>query len=545
MIVIEFQDSFCRIFHWQEARGDHALRNVLVVPQEKYEALSGEKTHSAAAVQRNGSAIRQALKTINTKTREALVVIPKQWVTLRIVTLPSDDPAELAEMAQFEAERHIPFNVERHIVSHHILRREGLKGSQVLFAAVDGPRAQDIIDLLNSAGVRVTSLEVSTTVLANALRHSGAWNPETHPTVIHINIGHAATDLTVLHEGLPIFPRSVPLGIDKLMAADGAQPFSPTLDDLKKIRLLGEEENGQAAEVHDLDVEEKAAPALPSGAKWANSLVKAISQTHDFARRESECERISQVFISGIGAHLPDLARLFNDRLGTEPVELKAFAEGLEVDEAANLEFPPSAYVMGAGAVAREIDSDAIRINLLPPSYLLRRVQARRHRSLAMTAALAILVIVVIALYAFQFLAMKERELTEVQKVLRKSSQREKEVLYRKNVVTILARHASAEGSALAILNDMSGWQDLFNSGDMRVTVRSFGYAADSGLKIEGSALSYEDLNRFTSRLEESGHFNSVMIQSTRVEDRPLPTGVKPVGFTVQCFFTPQQEKRR
>ena len=49
------------------------------------------------SVQANANLLRQVLRESGLKIRDALVVIPKQWVTLRVVTLPTTEAAELAE----------------------------------------------------------------------------------------------------------------------------------------------------------------------------------------------------------------------------------------------------------------------------------------------------------------------------------------------------------------------------------------------------------------------------------------------------------------
>ena len=140
--AIEFQKSSCRIFVWESAKGRHTLTRLLRV---RFDEPSQEEPGAASdshTAQTRGAAIRQALKTAGLSVKEVLVILPKEWVTLRIVKLPSSKRDELGEMARFEAERHIPFNTERHIISHHVLRVDEIQGSDLLLAALDGPPAE-------------------------------------------------------------------------------------------------------------------------------------------------------------------------------------------------------------------------------------------------------------------------------------------------------------------------------------------------------------------------------------------------------------------
>lgn len=122
--IVEFQENLCRLFIWETVKGTFVLKSFVKFPIEKF----GEKHEDSESNQATVAALRQAVRATGYKISEAVVVIPKQWVTVRAVTLPSTEPAELADMARFEAQRYIPFNVERHIISHHILRMEGLAG---------------------------------------------------------------------------------------------------------------------------------------------------------------------------------------------------------------------------------------------------------------------------------------------------------------------------------------------------------------------------------------------------------------------------------
>jgi hypothetical protein len=99
--IIEFQEHSCLLYAWEAEKGTHILRSFLRLPLTRPE---GGGPGAPECVGANAAALRQAFRAAGLKTREAVVIIPKQWVTLRVVTLPSTEAAELEEMARFEAQ---------------------------------------------------------------------------------------------------------------------------------------------------------------------------------------------------------------------------------------------------------------------------------------------------------------------------------------------------------------------------------------------------------------------------------------------------------
>jgi type IV pilus assembly protein PilM len=539
--IVEFQENCCCLFVWEAGKGNFVLKSFLRIPLVKPEEKNGAaEAACAAAVRANAAALRQVIRAGAFKIREVLAVIPKQWVTVRVVTLPSTDPAELNDMARFEAQRYIPFNVERHIISHHILRIEGIEGSRVIVAAIDGPPAEEIASTLEEAGLRVEAFDVSTLALVNALVHSGQWDPEANPTVAQIDIGYTSTDINILHRGYPVFARSIATGVEKLLGPAAPEPLSSeaAAERLARIDLLrGVEEAsaGDGAPAESPAAGDSAPAATPY--LWAERLVNEVRRTYDFARREFECEPLTQVFVSGPGAHLGNLDQILRSNLGIEPVRLDPFGEFLRFDrESLPRKVSPSECVVGAGGLLRDVGEKAFRIDLRPPAYIEKHRRLRRRRSLTTTGALALLLVVLGIVFGSQRLTRNRRLLDFYEKQIAATEERAKDLRYRKTVIRILNANTSQQGSALAILNTLSGWTDLFNGVNMRISLEEFDYTARDHVTISGWAWDHKDLNDFVAKLETSGHFEKV-----RIEERPPSTlpgrPEQALKFRIKCVF--------
>lgn len=415
----------------------------------------------------------------------------------------------------------------------------------MIVAAIDGPPADEIVATMEGAGIRITALEVSTIVLVNALNNSGQWNSESNPTVAHIEIGETATDINILHKGNPVFARSIAHGIDKLFAnalsPDGNSAMV-SLERIEAIDLLRTVEEGKAETVSaaptpeaQIGVADSATAQLPH--IWAERLVNEIRRTYDFARREFECDPLTQIFVSGVGAGLGNIDQILRSNVGVEPIVLNPFSENVQMGkEVPGARQKPFVYTMGVGGIVREASEKSLRINLLPPLYVRRSLTTQRKRSLIVTGSLVLAFLLCAAIFASLLVTRRQRELNFFETQIAATKERAKEIGYRKAVINILKANTSSKGSALAVLDTISGYNDLFNPNNMRTCIESFSYKSGETVGISGYAINHEDLNNFVSRLEASGHFAKV-----RIDERPpssYPGKAEEVlKFSVTCVF--------
>lgn len=565
--IVEFHDSGCRVFHWEVARGVHTLRASLRVPftapapapeeaaptptlATPSPSSAGAPLSDATAHAANGAALRQALRDAGLRVTQALAIVPKSWVTLRVVTLPSTEPTELAEMARFEAERHIPFNVERHIVAHRVMSVEGIEGARVLLAAMDGPVAEQVTATLSAAGIALTGIDVSTVAIVNALRHSGLWMTEADPTVAAVHIGTDGSDIVVLHQGQIIFARSASLGAHRLaveeVASEGAEAAQ------------AEARTAAGAEV--------VAPAVVAHAiTGAERLAREVRRTLDYAHREFECPPLSRVFVSGLECEAAQaiLQRSLETPIeildpfasagslggGSEPGTASATPSARPIPSARTLvrvrlapngpglAEPGPAFAIGVGALLREFDPSALRVDLVPMAYDQARRLARRRQSLMVVGAVVLVLLAAGFLTTNRVLSERKNYLKTLQTELDQNSTLQKEIENRRVAVEILKKFTAVEGSALAVLDTISQWQDLFGPpGARRLSVTDFQYAARNKIRITGYGAAYADLNDFMARLTESGVFGEVgPLERQQQTDAPNNRAVKVLLFSLPC----------
>ena len=271
VLAIEFTDLECKLLRIDRAAPPRPAKGGAPAagppPPAALRALAAfalpREDDPAARVTARAALLKETLKTAGHAGGPVHVVIPRHFVHSRRATLPATDDAEIDGMARFEAERHIPVNADRHVIGHHVLARNGARGSDVLLAAVDGPVADEYLKICVGAGLAVESLDVSAFALHRAWCAADAASPctplpsplDAAPTdgtaplddggpagaVALVNIGLAATDIVLVVDGRLAYTRSASHGVARLLAdVAAADPLAPPLEvsDLASIDAL-------------------------------------------------------------------------------------------------------------------------------------------------------------------------------------------------------------------------------------------------------------------------------------------------------------------
>lgn len=178
-----------------------------------------ERGHWPAA----GGALEQALlafvKRLKVEEDTVATVLSRHLVTVRIVTLPTHDPAEATRMIQFSAEEYVPYPAEELVIQDVILRREPGGESRVLAVLAHQDVLKAHLAPLRKAGIIPERVLLSTVCIANAVAASAA--PVDSPYAI-VNLGSSSLEVLVFRQGKLLFCRGVASEQDWSVTGDAA-----------------------------------------------------------------------------------------------------------------------------------------------------------------------------------------------------------------------------------------------------------------------------------------------------------------------------------
>ncbi|KPL08074.1 hypothetical protein AMJ85_08940 [candidate division BRC1 bacterium SM23_51] len=562
--AIEIFDRGARIAILTRQKGRPVISDLVEVsfPPPREEGQTLPPSVKAAAV-------REALRERGWRLHETVLVLPKNVVTMRLVTLPSTHDAELGEMARFEARKHIPFNVERHVIAYAVLSKEGVEGSRALLVAVDRAALEEPLAVCREARITLASACVSSLALVEALLLDP---PADHAqrTFGLANIGWSTVDITIVSGGIVRFTRSgamgvgriaaglekalgseVPLTRERLEALDALAPdaffegrgrprrraLAYAVDDFaEQDAAEGEQKSTQAVRLVSTGSGDETAPASASGpgddvVKWLERIVQEIQRTYTFAAREFDCPQLDTVYLAGVGSYIGNIGEYLERHLRCPVVLLNAPAS-LEFAAAAGLDLRAAwrELAVTAGAVA----GDALPpINLLPPEYTEALEARSRRRSFAMAGALVFLLVVLSMAYAARWLGDQRHQLEFYRSHNSTLVPRVKDLRDKKRRIDILRGIVEDRLSATTVLETISQ-TDLVTQ--RKVALVEYYYVKGEGVVIEGQALSHAEIESFVGELEKTGFFD-VVVQKGRSPVRLSHGRPEVYRFTLECRF--------
>lgn len=296
------------------------------VPMPPDAIVDGEVMDPALVAQ----TVRAAFEVAGVKPRNVVTAIGGRDVIIKKIAMDRMTDREAREVIRWEAEQHVPFDMDNVELDFQILDPEGSEGSmQVLLVAAKRELVENKLALLSEAGIQPAIIDVDAFALHNAFELN---HPEAMRGLVGlVNIGHETTNVNILEDGVPILTRDLPVGTRRFRE-----------DLMREQGLTGD----QATRL----VEGRAESAtLLEGvvAARAEELAVGIDRAAAFLQTSTRAGAgLTRLFTAGGGSRIPGLGAALGKQLGlpvqaAHPLERLAVAEGalgdLVADEIAPL----------------------------------------------------------------------------------------------------------------------------------------------------------------------------------------------------------------
>jgi type IV pilus assembly protein PilM len=287
-------------------------------------------------------AIRGLMASAGVKTKQVVIAVGGRDVIIKKIQMDRMTEAEARSVIRWEAEQHVPFDMENVELDFQILDPEG-EGLQmtVLLVAAKRELVENKVSLLAEAGLTPSIIDVDAFAIHNAFEVN--YPDEMRGVVALVNIGHEMTNVNILEDGIPVLTRDLPLGTRRFR------------EDMQRERGISADEADQL--LQGVERNELLDPFLESrGEELAVGIERAAAFLQSASRSATG---ISRLWLTGGGGRIPGLSKVLGDRLRL-PVEL------------AN----PLARVRVAEGVFATMDPDEISPLLMLPIGLALRTAA-------------------------------------------------------------------------------------------------------------------------------------------------------------------------
>jgi type IV pilus assembly protein PilM len=260
-------------------------------------------------------AIRGLMQSAGIKSKQVVIAVGGRDVIIKKIAMERVKEAEARQLIRWEAEQHVPFDMENVELDFQILDPEG-EGLQmnVLLVAAKRELVENKMALLSQAGLSPSIIDVDAFALHNAfqLNHPDAM----HGVVGLVNLGHETTNINIMEDGIPVLTRDLPVGTRRFR------------EDLQRERGLSAEEADRLLQGFERsDVLE---PFLETrGEELAVGIERAAAFLQSASRSAGG---VARLYTTGGGSRIPGLNRVLADRLRL-PVQQANPIERLQVAE--------------------------------------------------------------------------------------------------------------------------------------------------------------------------------------------------------------------
>ncbi|HEY8104638.1 MAG TPA: type IV pilus assembly protein PilM, partial [Gemmatimonadales bacterium] len=158
-----------------------------------------------------GDAIKGLMATAGIKTKQVVCAVGGRDVIIKKIAMDRMKETEAREVIRWEAEQHVPFDMDNVELDFQILDPDG-EGLQmtVLLVAAKRELIETKLALLAEIGLEPSIIDVDAFALHNAFEVN---YPEAMRGVVGlVNIGHETTNINILDDGIPVLTRDIPIG---------------------------------------------------------------------------------------------------------------------------------------------------------------------------------------------------------------------------------------------------------------------------------------------------------------------------------------------
>jgi type IV pilus assembly protein PilM len=284
--------------------GQFLLQRIGVEPLSPEAIVDGSIMDSSLVV----DAIQKLNEQTGVKSANFATSVSGHSVIIKKIELPRMAPEELAESIQWEAEQHIPFDINDVRLDYVTLADDPTREEmEVLLVAVKREKVNDYVSVISQSGKSPIIVDVDSFAIQNAYELNYDLDPLKN--VALINMGAGVTNINIVARGQSVFWRDISFGGNQFTEALQRE-FNLSFDQAELLK------RGESVGSHSPVEARKVLDAV------SGEMANEIQKTFDFFGATSSEGPVDELVLSGGCALTPNLMEVLRERFGvpTEPL---------------------------------------------------------------------------------------------------------------------------------------------------------------------------------------------------------------------------------
>jgi type IV pilus assembly protein PilM len=309
-VGLDIGSGLIKLVVMDHGKGEPELVKVAITPVLVDAIVEGEVMDPGIV----SDAIRGLFVTGGVKQKNVVAAVGGRDVIVKKIQMDRMQEKDAREVIRWEAEQHVPFDMENVELDFQILDPggEGLQMS-VLLVAAKRELVENKVSLLTDAGLSPDIIDVDAFALHNAFEIN-------HPDAMQgmvglLNIDHEVTNVNILEDGVPVLTRDLAIGTRRFR------------EDLQRERGI------TAADAEKLLQAFERSPILdPYVDSRGEEMAVGIERASAFLQTSSRGgAAMTKIFTTGGGSRIPGLSQVLGERLGV-PVEQANPIQNIKAD---------------------------------------------------------------------------------------------------------------------------------------------------------------------------------------------------------------------
>ncbi|HEY0138780.1 MAG TPA: type IV pilus assembly protein PilM [Nannocystis sp.] len=312
-IGLDIGSTAIKLVQLRTGRAGLALQNFGVAPVPTG-AIAGGAVIDAAGV---AAALRALVLRIGLRGKDVALAVSGNGVIIKRIAVPQLEPAAFAQQIEWEARQLVsPPSRDDVLIDHTRLRQNPMTGEvEVLLVAAKKDLVQQYLRVVGEAGLRPVVVDATAFALQNCVEAGqGFTSGETFAVV---NVGAAASTISILAEGMPAYGRDISSGGNLYTEA------------LRGLGLSAEDAERRKRDAEDPEIQQRMLPV-------SEAIAAEIQRSLDFFRGAVAQEPLSRIVLSGGSALVPSLRQALAQRSRLPVTLLDPFAR-VQVDRRVDL----------------------------------------------------------------------------------------------------------------------------------------------------------------------------------------------------------------
>ncbi|MGZ8440901.1 MAG: type IV pilus assembly protein PilM [Candidatus Deferrimicrobiaceae bacterium] len=208
LIGLDIGSSSVKLAHVKPVGLEFRVKKFGVFPLPPDAIVDGAIMDHAAVIE----GIKTALRELKVKEKEVATSLSGHSVIIKKVVLPTTTPEELEESIQWEVEQYIPFDIKDVKIDFQVIGplKDDPAKMDVLLVAAKTDLINDYMSVVKDAGLLPRIVDIDSLAAGNAFELTHPVSDDQVPMVV--NVGASFMNINILHAGVPLFTRDVPMG---------------------------------------------------------------------------------------------------------------------------------------------------------------------------------------------------------------------------------------------------------------------------------------------------------------------------------------------